>query len=114
MPEKHIVKHAHQQSYPTAIRLQAGERVPFTKRDMWDGQYEWLWCVHPAGDAGWVPAEWLVVDGDYATAQHDYHAIELTVSADEIVAVHKTVAGWHWCENQDGQFGWVPVSCFDT
>jgi hypothetical protein len=77
--------------------------VPFTKRDMWDGQYEWLWCVHPAGDAGWVPAEWLVVDGDYATAQHDYHAIELTVSADEIVAVHKTVAGWYWCENQDGQ-----------
>lgn len=107
-----IVVQSHQRSYDDPITLSPGNHVNITKRDLWDGQYEWLWCSNDVGKEGWVPASYLDIQNTEGYAIRDYSALELTAAEGETVMIVEEESGWYWCENATGQRGWVPTSCF--
>lgn len=102
---------AHARSYDDPIHLNAGEIVRITKKDMWDNQYLWLWCIAASGKEGWVPASFIEYTGEQGIAQHNYSALELTVEVGEILAILNAESGWYWVENKRGEQGWVPLTC---
>jgi hypothetical protein len=95
--------------YEAPITLKAGELVRVTKRDMWDGQHLWLWCINGAGKEGWVHESFVEIDGDQGTARRDYNALELTVSEGEAITLLEEAGGWYWAQNAMGERGWVPT-----
>lgn len=108
----------YQRQYDAPIRVAQGDRVRVTKSDQWDDVHDWLWlwCIHGDGgdhNEGWVPDTYLTLNaqGDEATLNRDYSALEMTVSLDEVVKVLDRQHGWSWCENAYGEQGWVPDSC---
>jgi hypothetical protein len=107
------VNRAHRRSYDSPISLSAGDHVTITKRDLWDGQHEWLWCIASTGREGWVPAAYLDSQNNKGLALRDYCAMELSVTEGEIVTILDEESGWYWCKNGAGMEGWVPVRCFD-
>ncbi|MEO0562312.1 MAG: SH3 domain-containing protein [Chloroflexota bacterium] len=114
IPTQVTVIAAHTRSYEDPIRVTAGETVTITRRDLWDDQHLWLWCIAPSGKAGWVPAAYLDSEGPTATISRDYSALELTVTEGETVTRYETQSGWAWCENARGEAGWVPVTCLPS
>lgn len=120
---------AHQRSYDDPVRLRAGERVRITKRDLWEDEHLWLWCVKVDADdepGGWVPASLLQIEGDInaditttreidggekAVAARDYSALELSVTPGEVVQAGEAIGGWVWVQNRAGESGWVPAGC---
>ena len=73
---------AHRSDYPEPVRLRAGDELLVAgpadaPESEWPG---WLWCTDPQGRRGWVPEQFLRLDGNRATARCDYDATELTVS----------------------------------
>ncbi len=109
-PRSGRVHQYHRRSYAHPIKLVQGEKVRVTKRDLWQDQYLWLWCVSASGGEGWVPAVFLRVEGDTAYALRDYDAIELTVAEGEQLDLLEAVSGWYWARNAEGELGWVPVA----
>jgi hypothetical protein len=105
-----IVTKAYERLYPDPITLSANDQVVITKQDMWEDQYLWLWCTNNGGKEGWVPANFLEVQGNRGVATCDYNAWELTVNEGEKVTILKQESGWYWAANQNGEQGWVPVS----
>jgi len=110
--KKAIVTKNYESAYPDAIRIAKDEALTVGDRTSdWPG---WLWCRTVSGKRGWVPEEYLKVDGDKASALCDYDATELTVEKNEEVTILKTLAGWALCENSSGKRGWVPEGCLET
>lgn len=103
-----IIK-AYVRQYEAPITLKAGEAVRITKRDMWNDQHLWVWCINAAGNEGWVHESFVEIQGDHGTARRDYNALELTVSEGEIVTLLEAVGGWYWAENVAGERGWIPT-----
>lgn len=96
--------------YPDPIAFEKGDLVTLTGRtDNWNG-HTWLWAVASKdGREGWVPD--CIIDAKKGTKQHailDYDAQELSCQEGECLTVLEATHGWCWCENQDGQKGWVP------
>ena len=93
--------------YANPIRFAQGEIVTLGERDT-----EWpafIWAITQDGNAGWAPLDWLKPLGDgRAEALRDYSAQELDVDAGDEVVLHSELGGWWWCENQDGDRGWLP------
>lgn len=100
----------HRSTYPDPIRLRPGDELLVADpaeapHSEWSG---WLWCTDPSGRRGWVPEQFLRLDGSRATACCDYDATELTVAAGEALVPGREVNGWTWCTNRQGDSGWVP------
>lgn len=90
-------------SYDDPIRVSRGDALSAPqKEDIWDG-HRWLW-VEANGRAGWVP-DTLFQNG---TAAFAYSAQELTCAKGERLIRTQQTHGWSWCENSQGQHGWVP------
>ncbi|MBN1211801.1 MAG: SH3 domain-containing protein [candidate division Zixibacteria bacterium] len=102
---------AYRSAYPDPLIIKAGEVLTIENRESeWAG---WTRCINKNGKDGWIPDSCLETRGNKATALRDYDATELTVDhGEELIVVNKE-AGWFWCENQDGQTGWVPGECLE-
>lgn len=111
MTVRQVIK-SYQRYYPDPISLVAGERVRVTKQDLWDGVHSWLWCINDAGKEGWTPEAYLSRHGEYATCTQAYSAWELSVTEGDVLQTLKSESGWFWCENAQGEQGWVPENCF--
>lgn len=111
-PRSQMTTRAHERSYADPIVVSKGERVRIVKEDLWQGRHLWLWCVASNGSEGWSPASILIVSNGEAIVQQDYNAIELSVAADEEVMILREESGWRWVQNQLGDEGWIPLSCF--
>jgi uncharacterized damage-inducible protein DinB len=101
------IQRAYQFQYADPIVLQAGDVVGVEDRPSeWPG---WLWCTHPAGRTGWVPADYLERSGPQARARRDYSARELSVAAGETIALVDYANEWYWVTNSAGAAGWIPA-----
>lgn len=98
----------HTATYPDPIRVHKGEQVTLGKRD--DEYPGWVWCTAKSGKNGWVPEEYLAIEGGMGTMRRDYDATELTVAAGETVELLAFLSGWGWCRKADGTEGWLPLS----
>ncbi len=84
-----------------------GERLRFERRKTeWAG---WVWCTDAAGRCGWVPENWLELQGEQCVLRRDYTAAELSVDKGEIITAHLVESGWLWATNESGGVGWVPL-----
>jgi hypothetical protein len=111
MPESRegVVSSAYQRQYEDPISLMAGEKVRITKRDLWNDEFVWIWCINDAGKEGWVPDSFVEVDGNKGIALQAYNAIELTVAESQKLHILEDVNGWYWVRDATGNVGWVPV-----
>jgi len=99
---------ASQPVYRDPITMHAGDQLEVTGEEE-DG---WVWCRHQSGKESWVPLSRLSVDevGAGRTALTDYDATELPVADGEEFAAMLEEHGWLWCENAQGQLGWVRLA----
>jgi len=75
------------------------------KKSEWPG---WIWCINKQNISGWVPTNYLKIQGKNCLALQDYDATELTVSIGEELYFEKLESGWIWAFNKEGKKGWVP------
>jgi hypothetical protein len=88
------------------IAFRAGDVITIGSRDTeWP---EFIWCTNAAGKSGWVADTVFERHGRVGIASHDYSAVELGVSAGEVVTIAEEFGGWSWCTNEQGDSGWVP------
>jgi Variant SH3 domain len=93
---------------PYPIKMHAGDLIELAGNED-DG---WIWCRHPSGKESWVPMSYLSTagEGHTRTALVDYDATELPVEVGEVFQAEREESGWLWCENTQGQWGWVRVA----
>ncbi len=95
--------------YPDPIRGAAGDRLALGRRD--DEYPGWVWATAADGRAGWVPENWLQVEGEQGILQRDYTAAELPMAPGDVVSGSLELNGWLWARNAAGEQGWVPMDC---
>ena len=104
-----IRDHAAESSVP--LRVRAGDVLGFERRPTeWQG---WIWCADPRGHKGWVPENWVAIEGDTCKMKRDYTSLELAVRRGEVLVVHETESGWAWAARSYGEKGWVPLECIE-
>jgi variant SH3 domain-containing protein len=103
------VSKAYVAQYPDPIAIEPGDLVHVGKHD---AEYPgWVWATSArTGKNGWVPEEFLTIDGANGQARRAYTAQELTVSVGETVTVVQELLGWAWVQADASRKGWVPVS----
>jgi Variant SH3 domain/SH3 domain len=94
--------------YPDPIEVTQGEAITLGKRDIdYPG---WIWATSPAsGKSGWIPEQFVQVNGDEARVNRDYSARELSVAEGDIVTIIEELLGWALVESPAGR-GWVPAT----
>jgi SH3-like domain-containing protein len=94
-------------SYPDPIEVSAGDPITLDGREeIWDG-HRWLWARNRDGKEGWIPDS-LVARGETTMTAEDYTARELSCGKGQLLTVLGATHGWTFCENADGDRGWVP------
>jgi variant SH3 domain-containing protein len=95
--------------YPDPITVRAGDRVLIGVADPeFPG---WRWCTGADRRAGWVPEQWLRIEGQEAVMLRDYTARELSVRAGAEVFLGEAISGWAWITDSAGCAGWIPETC---
>jgi hypothetical protein len=88
------------------MKLQAGDVVDVGLADQaWPG---WVWATDPDGRDGYIPEVILkpVCGGRYALTE-DYDPRVLTLKRGDRIESIRHIHGWHWCQNAQGEEGWV-------
>jgi hypothetical protein len=92
--------------FPDPLKLQKNETVETKKKESeWKG---WIWCITKIGKEGWIPENYLEIQGKIAKLLQDYDATELTVDVGDILVIEKEESGWFWVSNKEKMRGWVP------
>ena len=105
----------YQAEFADPIAVEAGEAFTVSERtDAWENNpaWIWVWCTDQRGKSGWVPKNIIQMDADdqMGTTRAAYNARELTVSAGQELSIEREESGWFWCCDQQGKWGWVPIS----
>ena len=95
--------------YPDPIRGAAGDRLALGRCD--DEYPGWIWATAADGRAGWVPENWLRVEGEQGVLRRNYTAAELPLTVGDIIIGEVELNGWLWATNAAGEQGWVPLDC---
>ena len=94
-------------SFTDPLKIQKGDKLKTEDRESdWPG---WIWCITKDRKEGWVPQNYLDIDGDWGYALQDYNATELTVSLGEELIIEKQESGWIWVSDEEGNKGWIPL-----
>jgi hypothetical protein len=90
------------------LSLAAGQVVQCGKQDIdWPG---WIWVTAESGRGSYVPEDILDVQASSsATVKRDFRAHDLSVKKQEQVRSLQEVKGWHWCQSNTGEEGWLPA-----
>ncbi|MGB9442593.1 MAG: SH3 domain-containing protein [Desulfobacterales bacterium] len=101
----------HISSFPDPIALKKGDKVfvgrEYSENPDWPN---WIECKTQNGKKGWIPKQYLKLQGNSAIALCDYSANELNVKIGDEISIHKCENGWAWSANSVGEFGWVPLN----
>ena len=89
-----------------AIHLEPGQEVTSGPADcVWPG---WVWATDSNGRSGYVPEEFLEPLGeDRWAALEPFDPTVLKVRRGDKVNSIQQIHGWHWCESESGDRGWV-------
>ncbi|MFX1479001.1 MAG: SH3 domain-containing protein [Promethearchaeota archaeon] len=89
------------------LKLRKNEMVQTEKKESeWQG---WIWCITKNGKEGWVPKNYLEIQGKSARLLLDYDATELNVDVGEKLEIEKEESGWIWVTNEKNKQGWIPL-----
>lgn len=90
------------------LTARKGERLGFERRESeWEG---WIWCTSTSGQSGWVPENWVQIQGSFCILNRDYTATELSVATGQTITAEYLESGWAWATTDSGASGWVPLS----
>jgi Variant SH3 domain len=81
-----------------------GDAVKLLRRG--DEMPEWWYCRGRAGE-GWIPIEFMDIDGESGRLLRDYTTRELAIEAGAVVTVMECVAGWCFVVDEQLRSGWV-------
>jgi hypothetical protein len=115
-PERKVrVVKDYQAEFADPIAVEAGEAFAVSERtSTWENNpaWIWLWCTDQRGKSGWVPKNIIQMnaDGQTGTTPTAYNARELTVATGQELSIEQEESGWFWCCDQQGKYGWVPIS----
>lgn len=114
MTEKRKVTKKHLPPKRKNIVLSISEIVEVGKEDSSNPNWKnWVWCVsQKSGIAGWVPKQYLNINGNSGTVIKEYSSLELPVISGDELTVHYHLNGWAWCTDTSGIQGWVPDENF--
>jgi hypothetical protein len=105
--KKGRVIEAYRTAYPDPLTVSAGATLTFGRRDSrWPG---WIWCTSWDGKGGWVPEQFLRIEGKDCTTLRDYSARELSVHVGDLLTLRELEIGWYWASDPSGKSGWVPA-----
>ena len=93
--------------YDDPIAFKRGESITREQED--PNQPGWWWCIDKRGKSGWVHESYFEYDDGRYLGTDNYTALELSVQADEHLAVLDERGDWAWCESNVGERGWVPM-----
>ena len=93
------------------IRVHTGDNVAVGHRNQQHPAF--VWSATEDGHHGWVPEDYLRIDGHDGVALRDYASSHLTVVTDEELDVLEQVDDYLLCRNAAGVDGWVPASCVE-
>ncbi|MBI1279064.1 MAG: hypothetical protein GC179_13130 [Anaerolineaceae bacterium] len=105
-----IIK-AHNRSYDDPIQVKQGEVVHVTKRELWNEDDRWAWCITESGKEGWIPVALVDVKSEQSFTVRDYDGIELNVAIGDTLTIWGEIGGWYMAQTVDRRYGWVPVEC---
>ena len=103
-----VVVQPWQATYHDPLIVQAGEEVQLGRRD--EDNPGWIWCTSEDDVSGWIPENYLDIQGDCGRLRLDYSSCELDVDAGEKLTLHYEESGWYWASKKSGEQGWVPVA----
>ncbi len=115
MVEKRTVLKKHIPPKRDNIVLSVGEKVEvgkeYTSNQEWKN---WVWCISKNSNlTGWVPKQYLRINGNVGTVVKAYSSVELLVTNGDELTVHFYLNGWGWCTDTNDNQGWVPQENFE-
>jgi len=94
-------------SFPDPLILNKGDNLRVEeKQSEWPG---WIWATTESGKSGWVPINYLKIEGNKAVLLNEYNATELTVLKGQEFTIEKEESGWAWVSSETGERGWIPL-----
>jgi multidrug efflux pump len=74
-----------------------------------DAEPGWVYGISPDEKEGWIPQQWLRIEGNRGTLLRDYDATELSLEVGDELSVTQALNGWYWARNAAGKEGWIPA-----
>jgi multidrug efflux pump len=74
-----------------------------------DAEPGWVYGVSPDDKEGWIPQQWLRIEGSRGTLLQDYNATELNLEVGDELLVTQVLNGWYWARTSEGREGWIPA-----
>ncbi len=109
-PSNGLVIKEHKASYDKCLKVSPGDVLTIDRSRSVDNEWPgWVWCADKEGLGSWVPEKYLRITANIATALAEYDATELTVAIGDKLIIFHELAGWYWCRDALGRYGWVPV-----
>jgi multidrug efflux pump len=93
---------------PFPMPLQAGKGTVLHLKVRSDEEPGWVYGASPDDREGWVPRDWLHIEGSRGTLKRDYDASELNLEPGDQLEVSLVLNGWCMARNATGDIGWVP------
>ena len=93
--------------FPTPLIAKQGAVLNLSMRS--DEQPGWVYGTDAEGREGWIPREWIKIDGNRGTLRRDYNATELNFEPGDRLEVTLVLDGWYLARNAEGETGWVPA-----
>lgn len=88
------------------LTLSVGDLVKTGNKDQtWPG---WIWAVDSNGNDGYIPEEFLQpADNGFSRVNVAFDPRVLKIKRGDRLASVQRIHGWHWCQNESGEEGWV-------
>lgn len=74
-----------------------------------DAEPGWVYGISPDDKEGWIPRQWLRIEGNRGTLLRDYDATELNLEVGDELLVTRVLNGWYWARKTDDSEGWIPA-----
>ncbi|MDG3087763.1 SH3 domain-containing protein [Vibrio hannami] len=109
---KYKVIEAYTDAPSDPIKIEEGEVLTVIEESDANGPWpNWILC-RGINKQGWVPKQILNVEGNEATSNQKYHAVEHTLTVGEILIAEFSLNGWIWGakESSPDNFAWAPMN----
>ena len=104
-PQTATVVEAHEPPDELPLTLSPGDVVNIVRDD--PNRAGWVWANDGSISAGWVPVSVLEAPSGKTRATQEFCSQEIAVQPGQSVRLMWEGAGGWWCENEDGDRGWL-------